>query len=87
MWADDEPAVVSAARVEREGGLERERSTREAVELAGGIVEGRLVGTDMRRSAEKAEEGTMAIGATDEESNGRPSESRGAEADEMGWCA
>ncbi len=54
-----------------DGGRDLDLSTRDTVELVD-IVEGRLVGTDMRRSALKGAGGTMAKGGTELGSNGRP---------------
>jgi hypothetical protein len=54
-----------------DGGRDLDLSTRFTVELVD-MVEGRLVGTDMRRSALKGAGGTMPKGGTELGSNGRP---------------
>jgi hypothetical protein len=54
-----------------DGGRDLDLSTRDTVKLVD-IVEGRLVGTDMRRSALKGAGGTIAKGVTELGSNGRP---------------
>jgi hypothetical protein len=65
-------AAASPARARpTDGGRDLDLSTRDAVEVVD-MVEGRFVGTDMRRSVLKGTGGTMAIGGTELGSNGRP---------------
>jgi len=65
-------AAGSRARVRpTDGGRDLDLSTRDTVEFVD-MVEGRFVGTDMRRSVLKGTGGTMAMGGTELGSNGRP---------------
>jgi hypothetical protein len=70
--AGESVPVVSTVRGRPvDGGRDLDLSIRDGDELVD-MVEGRLVGTDMRRSALKGAGGTMAKGGTELGSNGRP---------------
>jgi hypothetical protein len=65
------PAVSMVRGRPTDGGRDLDLKTRDVVGFVE-IVEGRLVGTDMRRSALKGAGGTIAKGGTELGSNGRP---------------
>ena len=69
--AESVPAVSTVRGRPADGGRDLDLKTRDVVGLVE-MVEGRLVGTDMRRSALKGAGGTMAKGGTELGSNGRP---------------
>jgi len=69
--AESVPAVSTVRGRPADGGRDLDLKTRDVVGLVE-MVEGRLVGTDMRRSALKGAGGTMAKGGTELGSNCRP---------------
>lgn len=68
--AESVPAVSLVRGRPADGGRDLDLKTRDVVGFVE-MVEGRLVGTDMRRSALKGAGGTMAKGGTELGSNGR----------------